>query len=108
MFWDKWFKKETVGEPVLTLVEQIKQNPKKHDLKIIARNHIVFYYNGDVNWQFSVAVSKNHVYASDKAEWMNNAEKVYVYNELIGYALGDQYSRQGWMKKVMGDDNAAS
>lgn len=116
MFWDKFFKKETkketVGEPVLTLVRKVKENPKKHDLRFLGESHIVFYYNGDVDWQFSVFLDQGDVYTNDQARWMNNAEKLYVCEELFRYALPcaivDPFSRSGWMKKVMGEDNATS
>lgn len=108
MFWDKWFKKETVGEPVLTLVQQIKDNPRKHELKMIGDHHLAFYYNGDLNWNISISHSGSHLNTCGTAEWMNKAEKIFVFNELVEFAVGDKFTRNGWMAKVLGEDNATS
>ncbi|QXL90460.1 hypothetical protein [Salmonella phage NINP13076] len=105
MFWKKLFRKETVGEPVLTLVQNIKENPKKHRLTMLGDHHISFYYNGDVHWNISISHQGSHLNTCGTAEWMNKAEKIYVFNELLQYAGGDKYSRRGWMVKVMGEDN---
>lgn len=103
MFLEKWFKKETVSEPVLTLVEKVKANPRAYDLRLIGKNHLVFYYDKGVDWQLSVAVDKYGIYTNDQAAWMNKTEKLYLFNELIKYAKGDQYSRQGWIQKITGE-----
>ncbi|WAK43599.1 hypothetical protein EspYZU15_99 [Cronobacter phage EspYZU15] len=103
MFWENWFKKETVSEPVLTLVEKVKANPKAYDLRLIGKDHLVLYFDKSADWQFSVSVQRYGIHTNDQAAWMNKAEKLYVFNELIKYAKGDQYSRQGWMQKVTGE-----
>lgn len=108
MFWDKWFKKETIGEPVLTMVQQIKANPRKHCLKMIGDHHLAFYYNGNIEWNISISHRGRHLNTCGTADWMNKAEKIYVFKELIDYAGGDKYSRRGWMVKVLGEDNATS
>lgn len=108
MFWDKWFKKDVVGEPVLTLVNQVKENPGKHKLTIIGDHHFSFYYNGDPDWCISISHDGSHLNTCGTAEWMNKAEKIYVFKELIKYAGDDKYSRRGWMVKVLGDENATS
>lgn len=102
MFWDNWFKKETIGEPVLTLVQQVKENPEKHDLTMLGEHHLSFYYNGDVHWNITISHEGRHLKTCGTATWMNKAEKIYVFNELSGYTSG-KYSRSGWMKKVMGE-----
>lgn len=108
MFWDKWFKKEIVGEPVLTMVKNIQENPRMHKLSMIGDHHLAFYYNGDLDWQISISHSGRHLNTCGTADWMNKAEKIYVFKELVEYAGGDRYSRRGWMIKVLGGDHAAN
>lgn len=104
MFWDNWFKKDVIGEPVLTLVERVKENPRMHRLEMIGDHHLMFYYNGDYNWDISISHKGRYLYACSTAEWMNRAEKIYVFNELVNYAGGDKYTRQGWMQKVFPEE----
>ena len=108
MIWDKFLKKQTVGEPVLTMVQKIKENPKRSKLSMIGDHHLAFYYNGDLNWQISISYRGCHLNTCGTADWMNKAEKIYVFNELVEYACGDRYSRRGWMMKVLGEGHATN
>lgn len=105
MFLFNRFKKDTISEPVLTLVEIVKKNRKKHDLKLIGKDHLSFVFEGDAHWRMSISVSPGYLYSNDEAKWMNKTELRYVYKELLPFAKGDQYSRQGWMQKVFPEDN---
>lgn len=106
MFLNNLFKeKETVGEPVLTMVKHVQENPRLHKLTMIGEHHLSFFYNGDLHWQVSVSHRGSHLHTCDTANWMNKAEMIYLFKELVEYAGADKYSRRGWMRKVLPDND---
>lgn len=106
MFLNNLFKeKETVGEPVLTMVKHIQENPRLHMLTMIGEHHLSFFYNGNPHWQISVSHLGGQPVSSRTADWMNKAEMIYLFKELVEYAGADKYSRRGWMRKVLPDND---